>query len=427
MAGHNVAERLQDALARLFGVEAPVRLRAWDGSEYGPQDAPVVHVRSRRALRRLLWRPDELGLARAYIAGEIDVEGELIATLEHVAPFGRRVGRDPDFSPADRRELLRTAVLLGAVGAAPKPPPEEAGVPRRSEPVHDRAAPRAHHDADNSFYANLLGSSLTYSCAYWGHPDAPDRPATLDAAQEAKFDAACRALGLTAGARLLDVGCGWGTFLLYAARHYGVTGVGVTVSAEQAELANKHVAEAGLEERVEVRVANWREVEDGPYDAISSIGTGDYLGAGAFAEYAATLAGLTRPGGRLFCLQTTSRKAQVAPERTFIDAYVFPDAVLMPLGTVVQAVEDAGLEVRELESVREHYARTLREWLSNLERRWETCVAQTSPGRARVWRLYLAVAALAFEAARLNAHQLVAVRPYADGRAQRSTGTSSGA
>ncbi|MEQ7123853.1 cyclopropane-fatty-acyl-phospholipid synthase family protein [Actinopolymorpha sp. B11F2] len=423
MVGPVVAERLHDALQRLFGREAPVRIHAWDGSIAGPLDAPAVRVHSRRALRRLLWRPDELGLVRAYVAGEVDVDGDLLGALERLAPFGRSIGRRPDLTPADRSELLRTAVLLGAVGPHPKPPPEEiSGAERRHSIVRDKTLSGAHDGPlGAALRAQVFGSTLVHSSAYWTDP-----AGTLDDAQRAGLDLACRKLGLTEprpagadGARVLDVGCGWGSFLLYAAEHYGVTGVGITLAADQVELATKRAVDAGLADRVEFRLADWHELDDGPYDAIIASGLAEYVGSARLAEYARTLRGLLRPGGRALLHQVSQRGGdEVVPERSFIDAYVFPGAEILTLGTIVDTFERAGLEIRDLESFREHYARTLRSWVANLEAGWDACTLQLSPGRARVWHLYLAVSALAFELARISVHQLVAVRTHGDGRSE---------
>ncbi len=413
VAGPVVAERLHDVLRRLFGREAPVRIHAWDGSVAGPADAPVVRVHSRRALRRLMWRPDELGLARAYVAGEVDVEGDLLTALERLAPFGRSIGRRPELTAADRSELLRTAVLLGAVGPQPKPPPEEiTGADRRHALVRDKTLSGAHDGpVTPALLARVFGETLVPSSGYWSDPSY-----TLDDAQRAGLELACRKLGLTSGMRVLDVGCGWGAFLLHAAERYGVTGVGITLSPDQVEVATKRAVEAGLADRVEFRLADWREVIDGPYDAIVGSGMMEYVGSARLAEYAGTLHELLRPGGRLLVHQVSRRGDPVVQERSFIDAYVFPGAELLPLGTIVGTFEGAGFEVRDLESFREHYARSLRAWVSNLEEAWTACVRQTSPGRARVWHLHLAVSALAFEAARISVHQLLAVRPQSDGR-----------
>ena len=415
MVGPVVAERLHDVLLRLFGREAPVRIHAWDGSVAGPADAPVVRVHSRRALRRLLWRPDELGLARAYVAGEIDVEGDLLGALERLAPFGRSIGRRPELTAADRSELLRTAVLLGAVGPQPKPPPEEiTGGERRHGLVRDKTLSGAYDSSPGAaLLERVFGATLVHGSAYWTDP-----AYTLDDAQRAGLDLACRKLGLTGGMRVLDVGCGWGSFLLYAAERFGVTGVGITLSADQVEVATKRAVEAGLAGRVEFRLADWREVDDGPYDAIAGSGLTEYVGATRLEEYARTLYGLLRPGGRAVLHQVSMRgDDSVVPERSFIDAYVFPGAELLPLGTIVGTFEGSGLEVRDLESFREHHARTLRAWVANLEGAWDLCERQLSPGRARVWHLYLAVSALAFELSRIGVHQLLAVRTHSDGRA----------
>lgn len=412
--GPVVAERLHDVLLRLFGLEAPVRIHAWDGSVAGPADAPVVRVHSRRAVRRLLWRPDELGLARSFVAGEVDVDGPILPALDQLAPFGRSIGRRPELTAADRSELMRAAVYLGAVGPAPKPPAEEiTGAERRHALGRDKELSGAHDTpVSTALLARVFGDTLVPCGAYWTTPTA-----TLDEAQRAALDLACRKLGLTEGMRVLDVGCAWGTFLLHAAERYGVSGTGITSSAEQAEIATKRAFDAGVAARVEFRVADWRELEVDPYDAIMASGVADYVGEGRLADQARRLYGFLRPGGRLLLHQISRRGEPPPRERSFLDAYVFPGAELLTLGRIVDILEDAGLEVRDLEAMREHYARTLRTWVSNLEGAWEPWLRQTSPGRARVWLLYLAVSALAFENARIAAHQVLAVRTHTDGRA----------
>lgn len=414
--GAGVAGRLQPLLTRVLGGEFPLRIRGWDGSEEGPAGAPALILQHRRALRRLLWQPGEIGLSRAYIAGELDVEGDLFSALEavmRVLPVGGgpgiRLSRD------DKRELMRTAVLLGAVGPEPKPPPEEAHL---SGEVHskdrDAAAIRHHYDVGNAFYRHVLGPSMVYSCAYWAHPDDPSY--TVDDAQRDKCDLVARKLRLRPGQRLLDVGCGWGGMTIHAASQYGVEVLGTTLSEEQAEYARKRAHEAGLEDQVEIRVLDYRDLDDGPFDAVSSIGMAEHVGSARYAEYASVLFRLLRPGGRLLNHQIARRPAgATASTSKFIRNYVFPDGELLPVGQTVQLLEEAGFEVRDLESLREHYGRTLRAWVSNLEDNWDACVAHASLGRARTWLLYMAGCALSFEAGRIGVNQVLAIRPHGDG------------
>jgi len=253
----------------------------------------------------------------------------------------------------------------------------------------------------------VLGESMTYSCAYWA-PSAKD----LDAAQFAKCELVARKLGLTAGMRVLDVGCGWGTFALHAARHYGVQVVGITLSRQQADYAAKRMADMGVSQSVHIRVQDYRDVDDGPYDAISSIGTAEHVGAAMLPEYAGRLFALLRPQGRLLNSAISRRPGRPVAfsKRSFIDRYVFPDGELEPMATMIAALEGAGFEVRDVESLREHYARTLRAWVSNLEANWEEAVSCSSAGRARVWRLYMAGSAMGFAANRLGVNQVLAVK-----------------
>ncbi|MBM2616854.1 class I SAM-dependent methyltransferase [Actinoplanes sp. LDG1-06] len=407
------ATKLQGVLEALLQTPIPVRIRAWDGSTAGPADGPVLVIRHRRALRRLMWQPNELGLARAYVAGEIDVEGDLYEILNRLAAL---VWRSPDIKDVPIRAVAGDLVRLGVLGTQPKPPPEEMVVTgTRHSKRRDRQAISHHYDVGNDFYRLVLGPSMVYSCAYWtsGEPGYD-----LADAQRDKLDLICRKLGLQPGQRLLDVGCGWGSLAIHAAREYGVRVVGITLSTEQAEFARKQVAEAGLEGRVEIRVEDYRDLEDGPFDAISSVGMAEHVGTEPYAEYAAILYAQLKPGGRLLNHQIS--RLHLPPKqphqpRSFIDAYVFPDGELAPVGTTVTILEQAGFEVRDVHALREHYGRTLRAWVANLESDWSTAVRLTSPGRARVWRLYMAASALAFEQSRIGVNQVLAVKDHRDG------------
>jgi len=413
MAARTVADRLMEALGAVLGTtELPLRLRAWDGSLAGPPGTPVVAVRSRRALRRLLWAPDQLGLGRAYVAGEIDVEGDVFATFAAVSSVGRLAETGPTAAPTlrERLRLLGFAVRLGAVGPEPAPPAEEADVSRmgrRHSWVRDAAAIAHHYDVGNDFYELVLGPTMVYSCAVWASPDTG-----LDAAQEAKLDLVCRKLGLTEDSRLLDVGCGWGSLAMHAAGRYGATVVGITLSEEQARLARKRVAEAGLTDRVEIRVQDYRAVDDGPFDAISSVGMAEHVGHAELPRYAARLRDLLRPGGRLLnhAIAWNAGPTSWDPD-TFIARYVFPDGELISISTMVGTLESADLEVLDVEALRRHYALTLRAWVQRLEDDWDAAVAATSEGRARVWRLYMAASALAFEEGHMGVNQVLLQRP----------------
>jgi cyclopropane-fatty-acyl-phospholipid synthase len=410
MAGRRtVADRLAEALGAVLGTtELPVRLRGWDGSIAGPAGGPVIAVRSRRALRRMLWSPGELGVARAYVAGEIDLEDDVFATFAALRRDGRlaRNGPLPRVTWQERLALLATAARLGAIGPEPAPPAEEADlgrVGRRHSRTRDAAAIAHHYDVGNDFYELVLGPSMVYSCAVWESPDTG-----LDAAQEAKLDLVCRKLGLTEGSRLLDVGCGWGSMAIHAAQRYGATVVGITLSEEQARMARKRVAEVGLTDKIEIRVQDYRLVDDGPFDAISSIGMAEHVGRAQMPGYAAQLHRLLRPGGRLLnhAIAWNAGPSTWNPD-TFISRYVFPDGELLGLGEMVGLLESRDLEVLDVEALRRHYALTLQAWVQRLEENWDAAVTASSEGRARVWRLYMAACALTFEAGSMGVNQVL--------------------
>ena len=392
-----------DVFEGIFGRDLPVRIECYDGSAIGPEGAPAsVVIGSPRVLQRVATAPGELGFARAYVAGDLDVRGDLLFAL---AELRKRVDQ-VRLTPRQWLAVLR-AVGPAAIRPLPPPPQEVRLRGRRHSKARDAAAISHHYDVSNAFYRSILGPSMTYSCAVW-----PSVDATLEQAQEAKYELICRKLGLKEGMRLLDVGCGWGGMAMHAAIHHGVHAVGVTISRRQAEWAEKAVAEAGLSDRVEIRLQDYRDVRDGPFDAISSIGMFEHVGLAQLRTYFDRLYALLRPEGRLLnhgISRPPSGRARFA-RRSFVDRYVFPDGELLEVGSVVSAIQRSRFEVRHVEGLREHYALTLRSWVGNLERRWDEAVAEVGPTRARIWRLYMAGAALNFEAGRTQVHQVLAVK-----------------
>jgi cyclopropane-fatty-acyl-phospholipid synthase len=400
---------LAPLVERVLGDDLPVAIDAYDGSRAGPVDAAAtIRISSRDALLRIITAPGELGLARAYVSGDLELDGDIWALLA-------LRDRLPNVR-LDRSTMLKLVRELGGWREIRPlaPPPEEVRLQgRRHSRTRDAAAISHHYDVSNAFYRMVLGPSLTYSCAVFHDPGD-----TLEQAQENKYELICRKLGLEPGMRLLDVGCGWGGMVMHAARHHGVNAVGVTLSRRQAELAEKRAADAGLSDDVEIRVQDYRDVFDGPFDAISSIGMFEHVGQAKLDEYFGRLRALVTPGGRLLNHGISRPPGQRArlPYRSFINRYVFPDGELHEVGRVVSAIQRAGFEVRHVENLREHYALTLRQWVANLERSWDEAVTEVGDGRARVWRLYMAGSAVNFEAGRTLIHQVLGTPVTDDGR-----------
>jgi len=401
MSRLNVAQALAAVLPR------QARIEAYDGSAAGPPTADVVlRVQSSRALSHLVSAPGELGMVRAYVSGELEVDAPdhytLVRTLSR-----QRMG---DLTVPERLQVLRS---LGREAMHwVEPPPQEVGAKRYLSGLRkhtrgrDSAAIAHHYDVSNEFYRWVLGPSMAYTCAVY-----PDDGATLEQAQAEKFDLVCRKLALRPGMRLLDVGCGWGGMALHAATHYGVEVVAVTLSQQQAQWGRQAVADAGLSDRIDLRFSDYRDVTETGFDAISSIGLTEHIGIAQLPSYAAFLAGKLRPQGRLLnhCITRPDDTSPPISKRGFIPRYVFPDGELPGVGRIVRELQSAGLEVRHEENLREHYGRTCAAWSANLDDHWDEAVAEVGLGTARVWALYLAGSRLGFETGQIQLHQVLAV------------------
>jgi cyclopropane-fatty-acyl-phospholipid synthase len=405
-----VAAAAAGIVEALLGPTPPLRIEFWDGSGLGRHDGPgTLTVRSPDAFRRILWSPGELGLGRAFVTGELDVDGDIFEVIEVLRDAVRFDAGMLRAVPA----AVRSARAVGALGRPLPRPPEEA-VPRGRlhSKARDASAISHHYDVGNDFYDIVLGPAMTYSCARFTSTDMD-----LAKAQAAKHELICRKLGLheRPGARLLDVGCGWGSLALHAAQHHGAQVVGVTISREQVDRATERVAAAGLAGQVEIRLQDYRDLRGEAFDAISSVGMFEHVGMARTQEYFTTLRALLPPHGRLLNHAISSVGGSRLSADSFTGRYVFPDGELLDVGEVVLAMERAGFEVRDVESLREHYARTLRAWVANLERGWDQAVALVGEARARVWRLYMAASAVGFADGGLGLHQVLGVVGAADG------------
>jgi cyclopropane-fatty-acyl-phospholipid synthase len=395
-------------LDRLLGGDTGgVGLKMFDGSRAGPPDASLVlDVRSPRALSYLVTAPGNLGLARAYITGEIEVEGDLYTMLRSLSRL------DVDVPLPERLRLLWE--LGGAqLMRPPKRPEQEVRLRgRRHSKARDQRAISHHYDVSNRFYEWILGPSMTYTCAVY-----PTADATLEQAQYHKHDLVARKLALRPGMQLLDVGCGWGGMVMHAAREYGVRALGVTLSRRQAEWAQKAIAEAGLGELAEVRHMDYRDVQETGFDAVSSIGLTEHIGLAQLPKYFQFLRDRLVPGGRLLnhCITLPTNQDHVQ-RRWFINRYVFPDGELTGVGRIVSTMQDNGLEVRHEENFREHYALTTGAWSANLDAHWDEAVAEVGDRTARIWKLYLAGVRLGFEQNQIQLHQVLGVKLHEDGR-----------
>jgi cyclopropane-fatty-acyl-phospholipid synthase len=403
--------------------------RYWDGSvDHAMREpAPYTFVIARAgALRRMLLPPNELNIVEGVLSGDVELEGDIERAMWMGDGINARLK-----SP---RTLLALARHLFAL------PREEAGSNIRElraehtvrpaggvhDPARDRAAIRYHYDVGNDFYSLWLDKQMVYSCAYFA--DGTDVDLELESAQVAKLDLICRKLRLQPGERLLDVGCGWGALIMHAVRHYGVTALGITLSDEQAKLARERIAASGLSDTCTVEIRDYRHLEDhAQFDKISSVGMVEHVGVENLPTYFAALHRALRPGGLLLNHGIVS-VAEARPKSrfdwlerrvwkrdAFLDQYVFPDGRLGPLSAVIAGAELEGFETRDVESLREHYALTLRAWLIRLARHADEAIALTDPRTYRTWRIYIAGSAFGFATGRLNIVQTLFAKQESDG------------
>ncbi|MBV8994476.1 MAG: class I SAM-dependent methyltransferase [Pseudonocardiales bacterium] len=394
----------------------PVRFTAYDGSATGPPDSEIsVHLATPRGATYVFTAPGDLGMARAYIAGDLHASG-----VHPGDPYvAMRVMADElRFRRPTLAELALITRSLGWELLRPVPPPPQESRPRWRRTLEglahsrhrDSTAIHHHYDVSNRFYEMFLGPSMAYTCAVFDHPEA-----SLEQAQERKHELIADKLELRAGMRLLDIGCGWGGMVRYAARR-GVRALGVTLSAEQARWAQQAIETEGLTELAEVRHLDYRDAPGREYDAISSIGLLEHVGVHSYPSYFAQLLAKLRPGGRLLnhCITVPDNRAKPQSD-AFIDRYVFPDGELAGAGRIITEAQNSGFEVRHVENLREHYALTLKQWNANLVAHWDDCVAEVGEPTARVWGLYMGASRLSFERNGIELHQVLAVRPDAQG------------
>jgi cyclopropane-fatty-acyl-phospholipid synthase len=401
--------------------DRPFALRFWDGSELEPTapGGPVFTVRSPAAVAHLLRAPGQLGLGRAYAAGELEAD-DLDRVIGLLDTF-----KAPAIDTKTRLRLTLAAVrACGLLAPPPIPASELRPRGRRHSRERDARAVRHHYDVSNEFFALFLDETMTYSCALfsreidslegsWGsQPPSDRRPPTLEQAQAAKRELICRKLTLREGEGVLDVGCGWGSFVIHAAANHGVRAVGITLSPAQAELARQRVADAGLEDRVEIRVADYRDLDAGSerYDAIASIGMVEHVGANQIDLYAAQLASLLEPEGRLLNHGIARLRHGEAEAGPFSERYVFPDAAPLHVSRVTLALERAGIEPLHVEGLREDYAETLSHWIERLDANRARAEELAGAERVRVWRLYLRAARNGFRTGFTSIFQILGRR-----------------
>jgi cyclopropane-fatty-acyl-phospholipid synthase len=402
---------LAEILEIFAGGELPLRFSAYDGSAAGPDDAELgLDLLSPRGTTYLATAPGDLGLARAYVSGDLEPHG---VPLGDPYELLKALAEKMDFRRPSAPVLAKIVRSIGFEHLKPIAPPSQEALPRwrrisrglRHNRARDAEAVHHHYDVSNTFYEWVLGPSMTYTCACYPHPDA-----TLEEAQENKHRLVFDKLRLKPGDRLLDVGCGWGEMVRYAARH-GVKATGVTLSKEQAAWAQNKITNEGLAGLAEVRYGDYRDVPESGFDAVASIGLTEHIGVANYPTYFRFLKSKLRPGGLLLNHCITRPDNRTRPSAGgFIDRYVFPDGELTGSGRIITEAQDVGLEVLHEENLRHHYALTLRDWCRNLVDHWDEAVREVGLPTAKVWGLYMAGSRLGFETNVVQLHQVLAVK-----------------
>jgi cyclopropane-fatty-acyl-phospholipid synthase len=381
----------------------PFTVRFWDGSELPANvpGGPVFTLRSPAAIAHVLRAPGQLGVGRAYVAGELEAD-DLDAVIDLLNTFA-----PPPLDAAARARLALAAVrACGLTAPPPIPQSELRPQGRRHSRARDARAVRHHYDLSNEFFALFLDSSMTYSCGVFSRG-----AQTLEEAQETKRELICRKLGVRPGERLLDVGCGWGSLVIHAAKRHGVRAVGITPSGAQARLARERVSEEGLGDLVEIRLADYRDLAGERFDAIASVGMVEHVGMVQIDDYAARLAGLLTPRGRLLN-HGIARLRHGDPEAgPFSERYVFPDAAPLHLSRILGALEGSGFVTRHVEGFAPDYATTLRHWAGRLDANRAAAEALVGAERVRTFRLYLRAACNGFCTGFLGIYQVLCQRP----------------
>jgi len=402
MAALRTTEPLRRELATTLP-ERPFTVTFWDGTELPATNGggPALHVRSPDALAHALRAPGQLGIGRAYVSGAIEVDDidEAMAAILNFKP-------PPIDTAAKLRLAAAAARAMGPVKPPPVPESELRPRGRRHSVERDKRSVTHHYDVSNDFFALWLDKTMTYSCAFFSRDGS-----SLEAAQQAKLDLICTKLALEKGERMLDVGCGWGSLAIYAAREYGVSVTGITLSEPQAALGRQRAKEAGVGDRVDIRVMDYRELAGEPFDKIASIGMVEHVGSAQIDEYAQTLHRLLRPGGQLLNHGIARLRVGEPEAGPFSERYVFPDAAPLHLSRIQTAIERAGLETQHVEGFRMDYAETLTHWAQRLDDNAEQAERLVGPERMRIWRLYLRAARNNFTSGFTSVYQVRSSKP----------------